>query len=180
MRQYFEKISIAEKGPPASMGFFPMPRRAYRCIPERAEIDKAAAGRFIKHAITQAKYGKTPSDTLEPTPTTSTFVEPKVTSKMLERQQYEKDLQEQDAEESEEAVLEGFEDGDVGMEIDVVVPSVANKGKGKSKEALSAAEESPAKSNKRRRPAIDPFAGTHTRSFYTSRGWLLTHFRIRR
>lgn len=168
MRQYFEKISIAEKGPPASTDIFLTPRRAYRCallISERAEIDKAAAGRFIKHAITQVKYGKTPSDTLEPTPTTSTFVEPKVTSKMLERQQYEKDLQERDAEESEEDVLEGFEDGDVSMDVDAVAPSIANKGKGKSKEALPAAEESPAKSNKRRRPAIDPFAGTCIRSF---------------
>lgn len=123
---------------------------------EGGKIDKAAAGRFIKHAIKQATYGKTPSDTLEPTPSTSTFVAPKLTSKMLERQQYEKDLREQDAEDSEEDVLEGFEDG---MDVEPDVPSTTSKGKGK------APEQSPAKLNKRRRPDIDPFAGMFINTF---------------
>ncbi|KAF9469740.1 hypothetical protein BDZ94DRAFT_1206523 [Collybia nuda] len=140
VRQYFEKISIAEKGPTT----------------KRAEIDKAAAGRFIKHAINQATYGKTPSDTLEPmstSPSTSTYVEPKVTSKMLERQQYEKDLRERDAEESEEEVLAGFEAGDMNIDAKVAVPSATSTRKGKDKEV------SATKPNKRRRPAVDPFAG---------------------
>lgn len=144
VRQYFEKISISEKGPP----------------PKRTEIDKEAAGRFIKRAITQATYGKTPSDTLEPTSTQSTFVKSKITSKILERHQYERELRERDAEESKEDVLGGFEDGDMSMDIDTRNSSAGSREKGKSREVLPTVEEPTAQPNhKRRRPAVDPFAG---------------------
>jgi exosome complex protein LRP1 len=145
-------------------------------VSERTEIDKGAAGRFIKHAITQATYGKAPSDTLEPTSSKSTFVKPKITGKMLERQQYEKELRERDAEESEEEVLEGFEDGDVSMDVDATVPSAGSKGKGKSREDLPTIEEPTTQpNNKRRRPVIDPFAGIIIGRVY---GRSLTHFRL--
>jgi exosome complex protein LRP1 len=132
-------------------------------LSERAEIDKAAAGRFIKHAITQATSAKPPSEdsvpTLPESSSSSVRAPVKVTSKMLERQQYEKDLKEQDeaqSEEEEELALYGDDD----MYVDPSVPTSPNKGKGK--EVLSAVQEPIAESShKRRRPAVDPFAGNY-------------------
>jgi exosome complex protein LRP1 len=129
-------------------------------LSERTEIDKAAAGRFIKHAITQATSAKQQlAEDFEPTipePSTSSSVRApvKVTSKMLERQRYEQELKEQDDAQNEEEELAVFGDDDMSMDMD----SSASKGKGK--QVLSATQEPiPEPSNKRRRPAVDPFAG---------------------
>jgi exosome complex protein LRP1 len=71
---------------------------------------------------------------------------------MLERQQYEKELKEQDEAETEEE-LAVFGEDDTDMNVD----SVVNKEKGKGKEVPS--QTIPPPNNRRTRPAIDPFAG---------------------
>jgi exosome complex protein LRP1 len=109
---------------------------------EKFAIDKAAAGRFIKHAITQSQRPVPQPDSA--IPSSSTLVERvpvKITSKMAERAQYEKELNERDSEDDEEAGLEVF-----GGEVNDV-------SKGKGPETVVGA------TNKRRRPAVDPFAG---------------------
>ena len=77
---------------------------------------------------------------------------------MLERQQYEKELKEQyeaEGEEKELAVFGG--DDDVVMDTD---PSRRlSTSKRKEKEAASVIQEPTQYGNKRRRPAVDPFAG---------------------
>ncbi|KAF5384924.1 hypothetical protein D9615_001125 [Tricholomella constricta] len=138
VKEYFNKISNAEN-PPA----------------KRTEIDKGAAQRFIKHAIVQATYGQTPAKEA-PGPSSSVQVQVKITSKMLERQLYEKKLKEQDARESEEEGLEVFDGEEDRMNVDT---SASKKAKGKAKEAPSIETGTTSKSSKRRRPAIDPFAG---------------------
>ncbi|KAF8079087.1 hypothetical protein FPV67DRAFT_1663741 [Lyophyllum atratum] len=141
VKEYFNKISTAENPPT-----------------KRAEIDKGAAQRFIKHAITQATYGETPADET-PEPSSSARVQTKITSKMLERQLYEKKLKEQDARESEEEELEVFDGAENDMEVDISAPK-SKKAEGKAKEVPLASDAPTSKgNNKRRRPAIDPFAG---------------------
>lgn len=77
---------------------------------------------------------------------------------MLERQQYEKELKEQEQADSEEEELAVFGDDDMGMEMDSSVLTSASKGK--RKEVLPDAQEPSSQlSSKRRRPAVDPFAG---------------------
>jgi exosome complex protein LRP1 len=90
-----------------------------------------------------------------PGPSTSSAprVPVKVTNKMLERQQYEKELKEQDEAETEEEELAVFGEDDTDMNVD----SVVNKEKGKGKEVPS--QTIPPPNNRRTRPAIDPFAG---------------------
>ncbi|KAJ7110328.1 Sas10/Utp3/C1D family-domain-containing protein [Mycena crocata] len=140
VRRYFDKISSAEN---------PDTRA---CFTQRAPIDKAAASRFIKHAITQSKLGQPAADapqTQEP----STFVPVKVTSKMAERAEYEAELRARGDASSSEEELEMI-DGD---EPEVPPVKSAGKGKGKAKEVVT--EEAVVIGSKRRRPAIDPFAG---------------------
>ncbi|KAJ6541854.1 Sas10/Utp3/C1D family-domain-containing protein [Mycena capillaripes] len=132
VRRYFDKITSAEN-PDA----------------QRASLDKAAATRFIKHAITQSKLGEGAAESskeAEP----STFVPVKVTSKMVERAEYEAELRARGDASSSEDELEII-DGD-----DVPTMKSSGKGKGKAKEVV---EEPVAAGSKRRRPAIDPFAG---------------------
>lgn len=76
-------------------------------------IDKEAATRFIKHAISQVQQQKDSVDS-EQTPGPSTARQPvKVTSKMIEREQYLKELKDQDMEEgSEDGELQVFGDED--------------------------------------------------------------------
>ncbi|KAJ7597322.1 hypothetical protein C8J56DRAFT_315513 [Mycena floridula] len=96
VRQYFEKIKHAET---------PEPNRA-------TTIDKEAAGRFIKHAITQAKQQQQQKADEPPSPGPSS-VRAKVTSKMLEREQYQREMKQRDLEEgSEESDLEVFDGSD--------------------------------------------------------------------
>ncbi|KAJ3510750.1 hypothetical protein NLJ89_g4502 [Agrocybe chaxingu] len=165
IKQYFDKIQNAEN-PPA----------------KRADIDKDAAARFIKHAIAQSQWKKTAAeeaqecDANNASTSTSTSLKPaipaKVTSKMLERKQYEEELKAQDEKDEEEDVLEVYEERDDAMNVDDErSPSKSTKSKskerkGKEKEkvgqvgSLSApAGESESSSKKRRRPAVDPFAG---------------------
>ncbi|KAJ6486101.1 Sas10/Utp3/C1D family-domain-containing protein [Mycena vitilis] len=134
VRRYFDKISSAEN-------------------PEtpRAPLDKAAAARFIKHAITQSKLGETAAEApqeAEP----STFVAAKVTSKMAERAEYEAELRARGDASSDEEDLEVI-DGD-----DVPLAKSSGKGKGKAKEIV-VEEPAVAVGSKRRRLIIDPFAG---------------------
>ncbi|KAG6879003.1 hypothetical protein C0992_005985 [Termitomyces sp. T32_za158] len=141
VKQYFDKIAAAENPPQ-----------------KRTELDKDAAQRFIKHAITQATNAKGSIEET-PGPSSSVRVQTKFTSKMLERQLYEKKLKEQAALESEEEELKVF-DGDDDMHVDASTPEPTKNGKGKSKEIPSTNDDSKTKSgSKRSRPAIDPFAG---------------------
>ncbi|KAF8899218.1 Sas10/Utp3/C1D family-domain-containing protein [Infundibulicybe gibba] len=160
VRRYFEKISKAENPPPKPGG-----------------IDKEAAGRFIKHAITQAKNTTMPIHTVSESSTSDVRVPTKVTAKMLERARYEKNLKERDAEESEEEELEVFGDGgdsDGGMDVDAQGPNVTDlKGKGR----LLVSDTEPIESTSRkRRPTIDPFAGR----FFPAHSTITHHFRLRR
>ncbi|KAJ7665201.1 Sas10/Utp3/C1D family-domain-containing protein [Mycena polygramma] len=135
VRRYFDKISSAEN-------------------PEtpRAPLDKAAAARFIKHAITQSKLGDTAAAEAPQEAEPSTFVAAKVTSKMAERAEYEAELRARGDASSEEEELEII-DGD-----DAPPVKTSGKGKGKAKEVV-VQEPAVAAGSKRRRPVIDPFAG---------------------
>ncbi|KAH7881123.1 uncharacterized protein C8R40DRAFT_1076590 [Lentinula edodes] len=166
VRQYFEKIKNAENTPVRG-----------------TQVDKAAANRFIKHAISQAQIDadaagvayppKASSSTARLTPASnSAGVNPsessassaarvpvKVTSKMLERQEWQKRVEEagsEEGEEEEEEDIEGWEEGDgvrEDEESEVKTKSIS-KGKGKAVESLDDTERL---GSKRRRPAIDPF-----------------------
>lgn len=93
VRQYFAKIKDAEE-----------PEKSRTAV-----VDKAAAARFIKHAISEArKNPKAASEAAAPSTTNeagpSSNVPVKVTGKMKERERYLKNLAEES--DSEEAVLE--------------------------------------------------------------------------
>ncbi|KAG6851380.1 hypothetical protein H0H93_005778 [Arthromyces matolae] len=143
VKQYFNKISAAENPPQ-----------------KRTEIDKDAAQRFIKHAIGRATSTKAPAEEEEPSSSSSAQVQTKFTSKMLERQLYEKNLKEQAAQESQEEELEVFGDDDDKADVVTATSKSSKKAKGKAKQVTSSGNEpSPADSNRRKRPLIDPFAG---------------------
>lgn len=107
--------------------------------------------RFIKHAILQAKFGRPPGDNAEVTPS-DVRVPVKVTSKMVERAKYEKELNELSEDEEDLQVFDEVQDGE-GEEDDAEEAELS-KGKGKQK-----AEDDSEIGVKRRRPRIDPFAG---------------------
>ncbi|PPQ75079.1 hypothetical protein CVT26_011825 [Gymnopilus dilepis] len=148
IRGYFEKINNAENPPT-----------------KRTEIDKEAATRFIKHAIAQVQWKKTAAeeaqeedaqDQAQSSSSAQQSVPIKVTQKMLDRAAYEKELKAQDAmDEEEEDTLEVYNEGE-GDEMDVDADSrtAASSGKGKTKESAGFTS-----SKKRRRAAVDPFAG---------------------
>ncbi|KAF4573345.1 hypothetical protein EYR36_007856 [Pleurotus pulmonarius] len=157
VKQYFDKIAKAEKQPEA----------------RKQAIDKAAAGRFIKHAIAQAKSAVSSSAQDDPVPpadsSSAPRVEVKVTSKMRARAEYEKELNEGREESGDEdGGLEVFdEDAEMKIVGDEEVsqtatetvtdaPSPKSAGKQKAKDTPS----EPAAEKKRRRPAFDPFTGT--------------------
>ncbi|KAJ7684002.1 Sas10/Utp3/C1D family-domain-containing protein [Mycena rosella] len=81
----------------------------------------------------------------------STFVPAKVTNKMAERAEYEAELRARGGVSSEDEGLEII-NGDEPEP----APAPSGKGKGKAREVV---EEPVAAGSKRRRPAIDPFAG---------------------
>lgn len=128
-------------------------------------IDKAAASRFIKHAIAQASRQQqehpivehaTPAEvTAEPTPV-------KITQKMVERAEYERHLRESDTDD-EGPDLEIFEeprqDDDVNDAPAQMPATTSYKGKGKMQDP--GVSQAPAFSSlkKRRRPEMDPFDG---------------------
>ncbi|KAI0360971.1 C1D-domain-containing protein [Trametes cingulata] len=150
VRQYFDKIKNAED-------------------PEKRKnaVDKAAANRFIKHAIAQVRAQRPPGDNEgsshirfdaqgnAPSPAS---IPVKVTSKMRERAEYERQLAEQGSDEEEDE-LEVFDEGQEAAETEgePETKSSKEKGKGRATEETSATDASSAK--KRRRPAVDPFAG---------------------
>ncbi|KAJ7070494.1 Sas10/Utp3/C1D family-domain-containing protein [Mycena amicta] len=146
VKKYFDKISSAEN-----------PDSETRDV----QLDKGAATRFIKHAITQATGTTSKGKEVEPqTPQPSTFVPVRVTDKMRERAEYERELRERgDNDESEDEGLE-IVDGD-GDEVLVQGEVVKDKGKGKGKAVEhSHSVPEPVAGNKRRRPVVDPFAAS--------------------
>lgn len=148
VRQYFDKIKSAEDSEEK----------------KRLGIDKAAAGRFIKHAIAQAKLVQVqePSNVAHgPASTSSERVPVKITSKMAERAEYKKNLEELGSEEEEdlevfdEAELSGDEDA---MEEDALPPP---QDKGKSQMVESEVPEREEQvGGRRKRQRIDPFAAS--------------------
>ncbi|KAI0652455.1 hypothetical protein C8Q79DRAFT_937766 [Trametes meyenii] len=152
VKQYFDKIKNAED-------------------PEKRKttVDKAAANRFIKHAIAQVRAQRPPGDNEGPShirfdaegqvPKASASqaqpVPVKITSKMRARAEYERQLAEQgsEEEEGEEEVLEVFDEG----EGDGEPAAISSKDKGKGRAVVE--ETAGGSAKKRRRPAVDPFAG---------------------
>ncbi|KAH9897810.1 hypothetical protein C8Q73DRAFT_682652 [Cubamyces lactineus] len=162
VRQYFDKIKNAED-------------------PEKRKnaVDKAAANRFIKHAIAQVRAQRPPGDNegapshirfdadgnapASASASTSASVSTpastpvKITSKMRARAEYEKELAAQGSDEEEEE-LEVFGEDEGGEDSEEPeTKSSKDKGKGRAVEEVSPTEASGAK--KRKRPAVDPFAG---------------------
>ena len=137
-----------------------LPNRAnVRFVAERTGIDKEAAERFIKHAIAETKKPRVqiedPSSGAE-APSTGR-VPVKITSKMRQREQYERELKALDEQETEDEVLEVFGDEPNDMDVD---SSTTDKGKGKGKDTSSSSgRQVPQPNRKLRRPAIDPFSG---------------------
>ncbi|CAK5280740.1 unnamed protein product [Mycena citricolor] len=133
VKRYFDKISSAENPETQKTG-----------------IDKAAATRFIKHAIAQNNFAQvgSSSTTVESQP--STFVPPRTTSKMVERTKYQEEMRAKGDESSSEDELEIVD----GAEAPVTVSS---KGKGKQKETEDSTSST---ATKRKRHAMDPFAAS--------------------
>ena len=139
---------------------------------ERTEIDKAAATRFIKHAIQQAQWKKTAAEADDDNDVTSdnthqaipsssaSHIPVKMTSKMIQRAAYEREIKEQDAMDSDEDELGVFE----GDELPTQTEGKQDiKGKCKRKEStppIIIDQDTHINPNKRRRPVVDPFAGT--------------------
>ncbi|KAJ3869291.1 Sas10/Utp3/C1D family-domain-containing protein [Lentinula novae-zelandiae] len=178
VRQYFEKIKNAENTPVRG-----------------TQVDKAAANRFIMHAISQAQIdadaagvaypptkassssssttplttsasnsaGANPSD---PSTSSAARVPLKVTSKMLERQEWQKRVDEaggeEEEDEEEEDDIEGWEEGDVKT-------NSISKGKGKGK-AVELLDDADRLGSKRRRPVIDPFEASGMSSYINHLG----------
>ncbi|KIL71579.1 hypothetical protein M378DRAFT_182965 [Amanita muscaria Koide BX008] len=147
VKQYFGKVANAETAPePAT------------------KLDKNAAGRFIKHAIAQVSK-QLPQD--EPTPLISASPVPaasipvKVTSKMLARADYQRQLREEAAQSSDEEGLQVINDtSDPDNENTMDVDNSAAESS-KRILGISAFDDPPQAPNKRKRPTVDPFAGIH-------------------
>lgn len=130
-------------------------------------IDKAAAGRFIKHAIAQAKNAELvdePSHAASAAASSSASherVPVKITSKMAARAAYEKELKELGSEEED---LEVFDEGMADEDEDATgdppeeTTSVGlDKGKARASDYETSKDEEA--SSRRKRPRIDPFSG---------------------
>jgi len=162
VKQYFTKIQNAENPP----------KRA-------TELDKAAASRFIKHAISEAQSQQVQSTQLQwkktraeedqeeefssseanepPESTTIKQDAPlKMTSKMLARQQYEKELREQDANANtdDDDVLEVFGQNFPSKSVHDSL-DVKDNGKGKAEPTSMMLPGA-----KCRRPVMDPFSAS--------------------
>lgn len=124
----------------------------------RLAVDKGVANRFIKHAIAQVKFGRPPGqDEGAQAEGSNVRVPVKVTSKMIERAQYEKELKELGSEEEDDLVMI-----DDASESDATTGSEASvKGKGKERAGDMPVQDETAVGQKRRRPQVDPFAGKH-------------------
>ncbi|KAF7791607.1 hypothetical protein EIP86_002624 [Pleurotus ostreatoroseus] len=135
VRQYFNKIKDAEDPAKRTMA-----------------IDKAAANRFIKHAIAQVKYGRPPGQDEE---VSTVRVPVKVTSKMVARAEYEEQLREEGSEEEEED-LQVFDEAEDEAQSG---SSSSNESKGKGKAVAMENSNVFNRGQKRRRQAVDPSAG---------------------
>ncbi|KAI0095229.1 hypothetical protein BDY19DRAFT_1044799 [Irpex rosettiformis] len=140
IRQYFGKIKDAED-----------PEK------RRLAVDKGVANRFIKHAIAQVKFGRPPGqDEGMPVQQQDVRVPVKVTEKMIARAQYEKELKELGSEEEDN--LEVIDDAE--SESSLSTPPIGDKGKERARtEGIVAEVAQAVVGQKRRRPAVDPFAG---------------------
>ncbi|KAG1771279.1 Sas10/Utp3/C1D family-domain-containing protein [Suillus occidentalis] len=143
VRQYFDKIKSAEDSEEKSEDSL-------------LGIDKAAAGRFIKHAIAQAKLVKVQ----EPSNVAHGPASIKITSKMAERAEYEKNLEELGSEEEED--LEVFDEAELSGDEDAMeeeaLPPPQDKGKLRMVESVPEREEQVG--GRRKRQRIDPFAAS--------------------
>ncbi|THH33143.1 hypothetical protein EUX98_g1039 [Antrodiella citrinella] len=144
VRQYFDKIKKAEEGPEK----------------RKNVLDQGVANRFIKHAIAQVNLQRPPAD--NHAGPSDVRVPVKVTSKMAARAQYEKELEELGDEEASD--LEVFEDEPAAPDADEPVTlSGKSKEKGNATESVEseplATPPTSGVGKKRRRAAIDPFAG---------------------
>lgn len=131
--------------------------RCLQCVGSVA-VDKAAANRFIKHAIAQVKAQRPPGDDEVPAHIRfnedgSAPIPVKVTSKMLAREQYQQELKEAGSEEEDELEVIDDVEEEPGAEISSSGTPRTDKGKAKATDA----EDSGVR--KRRRPVVDPFAG---------------------
>lgn len=125
----------------------------------RTELDKAAAARFIKHAITEAKWKKTPAEEAQEDQSSSVPIPVKVTSKMIAKAEYEKGLKENaEKGEDDEEPLQVYDQDDEneGDAMEVGQNQKGLKGKSKASDQTSPSE---IPQGKRRRPVMDPFAG---------------------
>lgn len=124
----------------------------------RLAVDKGVANRFIKHAIAQIKFERPPGQDEGISSQQDVRVPVKVTEKMIARAQYEKELKELGSEEEDD--LEVIDDAE--SQSSSSTPSTSDKGKGKARaEDLIADVAQTVAGQKRRRPAVDPFAGAH-------------------
>ena len=126
-------------------------------------VNKEAAGRFIKHAIAQAKNVRLVDETEQDTessaagPSTSAKRVPiKTTAKMHQRAEYEKNLKEiADEEEDDLEVFGENVEEDYPMDEPPADVSLGMEDEGKEREEQVA----DAPGSRRKRPRIDPFAG---------------------
>ncbi len=159
-------------------------------------MDKAAANRFIKHAIAQAKDqapspgagssnthirfdtdGNVPAASASSSSPSTPRAPPaptKVTSKMLARAEWQKqvaadevrdaDMGEADDGDDDADALEVFDEEDDGDDAEDAEPEkVSSKAKGKGRAADGESVGKAAGAKKRRRAAVDPFAGASLR-----------------
>ncbi len=155
-------------------------------------MDKAAANRFIKHAIAQAKDqapslgagssnthirfdtdGNVPAASASSSSPSTPRVPPapaKVTSKMLARAEWQKqvaadEVGDADMGEADDAdALEVFDEENDGDDAEDAEPEkVSSKAKGKGR-AVDGESAGKAGAKKRRRAAVDPFAGASLRT----------------
>ncbi|KAI0714939.1 Sas10/Utp3/C1D family-domain-containing protein [Earliella scabrosa] len=182
VRQYFDKIKNAED-------------------PEKRKttVDKAAANRFIKHAIAQVKDQRPPGEAQPgpshirfdaqgnapsgaPTPSSSapaTSIPVRVTAKMRARAEWQRKLADEDENDEGDAdALQVFDDDEAGEDeedLEEVSTTAKAKGKGKTIEEQTTAA---AVGKKRRRAAMDPFAGTHGMSHRVLRTHAISTIRL--
>jgi exosome complex protein LRP1 len=129
------------------------------CIIGKLILDKGVANRFIKHAIAQVKLGRLSGQdegviTEEPS---GARVPVKITRKMMALAQYQAELKEIGSEEEDD--LEVIDDAE--SETPEEPPSSSKeKGKQRATEDVQIETEPPA-GQKRRRPAVDVFAGEY-------------------
>ncbi|KAI6133625.1 hypothetical protein EDD17DRAFT_1475825 [Pisolithus thermaeus] len=165
VRVYFDKIKSAEESGQK----------------RKPGLDKEAAERFIKHAIAQVTNATSPENeredesvaavaALTPGPSTSVLerVPLKITSKMLERAEYERNLKELGDEEEDElqvfgeTLAEDYPIGDApdGLELESPMGTVpVEKGKNKMREEPNQADQVSTR-RRNKRPRMDSSAGT--------------------